>query len=206
MWLAPLCIRGRQAAVSQRLTGLQDGLPHTIDLKVVKSSNWTEEGGYHAVSSWLKLSDVAPVTNPGRRRTKMTRLHWAPGAPLKRSKAIQTRRGPTWRFLEWTAPEDRAGLGGCRLIDGNCGHTGCGWPGVGNRHSGYDGEEPASRTARCSGPILPQPGFAPAIGKGAVPSRSGHGKPVARLRPLSCDGNPELPYSFSKNSQAEQEI
>jgi hypothetical protein len=25
-------------------------------LKIVKSTNWTEEGGFHATSSWLRLA------------------------------------------------------------------------------------------------------------------------------------------------------
>lgn len=60
---AVLCIQGPSSSpVSlQRLTGLQDAQPHNISLKIVKSSNWTEEGGYHAVSSWLKLSTSRQV-------------------------------------------------------------------------------------------------------------------------------------------------
>ena len=59
-----LCIQGPSSSpVShQRLTGLQDALPHNVSLKIVKSSNWTEEGGYHAVSSWLKLSTSRQVS------------------------------------------------------------------------------------------------------------------------------------------------
>lgn len=53
-----LCILGPSGspASQQRLIGLQGARPENIVLKILKSSNWTEEGGYHAVSSWLKLS------------------------------------------------------------------------------------------------------------------------------------------------------
>jgi ABC-type sugar transport system substrate-binding protein len=53
-----LCIQGPSgsAAAQQRMIGLQEAHPNNIDLKILKSSNWTEEGGCHAVSSWLKLS------------------------------------------------------------------------------------------------------------------------------------------------------
>jgi ABC-type sugar transport system substrate-binding protein len=30
--------------------------PNTISVRVVKSANWTEEAGFHAVASWLRLS------------------------------------------------------------------------------------------------------------------------------------------------------
>ena len=53
-----LCILGPSSspAAQFRLIGLQGAHPKNIVLKTVKSSNWTEEAGYHAVSSWLKLS------------------------------------------------------------------------------------------------------------------------------------------------------
>jgi ribose transport system substrate-binding protein len=53
-----LCIQGPASSPvsQQRLVGLQAERPDNVILKIVKSSNWTEEGGYHAVSSWLKLS------------------------------------------------------------------------------------------------------------------------------------------------------
>ena len=53
-----LCILGPSgsAASQQRLIGLQAARPENVVLKILKSSNWTEEGGYHAVSQWLKLS------------------------------------------------------------------------------------------------------------------------------------------------------
>jgi ribose transport system substrate-binding protein len=60
---AVLCIQGPGGSPvsQQRLSGLQDSHPNNIHLKIVKSSNWTEEGGYHAVSSWLKLSTSRQV-------------------------------------------------------------------------------------------------------------------------------------------------
>ena len=53
-----LCIQGPagSAAAQQRLEGLQSAKAGNLVLKILKSSNWTEEGGYHAVSSWLRLS------------------------------------------------------------------------------------------------------------------------------------------------------
>jgi len=53
-----LCIQGPSSSLTaqQRLTGLQEAKSATINLRILKSSNWTEEGGYHAVSSWLRLS------------------------------------------------------------------------------------------------------------------------------------------------------
>jgi ribose transport system substrate-binding protein len=52
-----LCIQGPSAslAAQQRMVGLQEAKPSNITLKLLKSSNWTEEGGHHAVSSWLRL-------------------------------------------------------------------------------------------------------------------------------------------------------
>jgi ribose transport system substrate-binding protein len=53
-----LCIQGPTSTLvsQQRMSGLQEAKPGNISLKILKSSNWTEEGGYHAVLSWLRLS------------------------------------------------------------------------------------------------------------------------------------------------------
>jgi ribose transport system substrate-binding protein len=53
-----LCIQGPSAsmAAQQRMIGLQDARPSNMTLKMLKSANWTEEGGHHAVSSWLRLT------------------------------------------------------------------------------------------------------------------------------------------------------
>jgi ribose transport system substrate-binding protein len=53
-----LCIQGPSAslAAQQRMIGLQDGRQSNLTLKLLKSANWTEEGGHHAVSSWLRLT------------------------------------------------------------------------------------------------------------------------------------------------------
>jgi ribose transport system substrate-binding protein len=40
----------------QRTAGMYETKPGNIQIKVLKSSNWTEAGGHHAVSSWLRLS------------------------------------------------------------------------------------------------------------------------------------------------------
>jgi ABC-type sugar transport system substrate-binding protein len=53
-----LCIQGPSAslAAQQRMIGLQEAKPSNITLKMLKSANWTEDGGRHAVSSWLRLT------------------------------------------------------------------------------------------------------------------------------------------------------
>ena len=53
-----LCIQGPASTLvsQQRLAGLQSAKAANITLKLLKSSNWTEEGGYHAVLSWLRLT------------------------------------------------------------------------------------------------------------------------------------------------------
>jgi len=40
----------------QRASGLLETKPGTISIRVLKSANWTEEAGFHAVASWLRLS------------------------------------------------------------------------------------------------------------------------------------------------------
>lgn len=52
-----LCVQGPNSlAARDRLIGLEEAKASSITLKMLKSSNWTEEGGYHAVSSWLRLT------------------------------------------------------------------------------------------------------------------------------------------------------
>lgn len=53
-----LCIQGPSSSVvaHHRLAGLETAKPPNLSIKLLKSSNWTEEGGFHAVSSWLRLS------------------------------------------------------------------------------------------------------------------------------------------------------
>ena len=53
-----LCIQGPagSTAAQQRLHGLQSGKAANLTLKILRSSNWTEEAGYHAVLSWLRLT------------------------------------------------------------------------------------------------------------------------------------------------------
>jgi len=43
-------------AAEQRLAGMQASKPENVKIKVLKSGNWTEDGGYQAVASWLRLS------------------------------------------------------------------------------------------------------------------------------------------------------
>jgi ribose transport system substrate-binding protein len=43
-------------AAQQRLVGLEGAKSSGMTLKILKSPNWTEEGGFHAASSWLRLT------------------------------------------------------------------------------------------------------------------------------------------------------
>jgi ribose transport system substrate-binding protein len=40
----------------QRAAGMYESKPENVKIKVIKSGNWTEDAGYQAVSSWLRLS------------------------------------------------------------------------------------------------------------------------------------------------------
>lgn len=40
----------------QRTAGMLETKPNGISLRILKSANWTEDAGFHAVSSWLRLS------------------------------------------------------------------------------------------------------------------------------------------------------
>lgn len=40
----------------QRTAGMLETKPGNISVRILKSANWTEEAGFHAVSSWLRLS------------------------------------------------------------------------------------------------------------------------------------------------------
>lgn len=49
-----------------RLGGMNETKPENVELKFLRSAHWTEEGGYKAVASWLRLStshdaDIAGV-------------------------------------------------------------------------------------------------------------------------------------------------
>jgi ribose transport system substrate-binding protein len=44
------------SVVAQRTKGLLETKPERITLKTLRSVDWTEDGGCHAVSSWLRLS------------------------------------------------------------------------------------------------------------------------------------------------------
>jgi ribose transport system substrate-binding protein len=52
-----LCIQGpaNSLAAQNRLVGLENAKSAGMTLKILKSPNWTEEGGFHAASSWLRL-------------------------------------------------------------------------------------------------------------------------------------------------------
>jgi ABC-type sugar transport system substrate-binding protein len=53
-----LCIQGPASslAAQHRLLGLEEAKPPVMTLKILKSPTWTEEGGFHATSSWLRLT------------------------------------------------------------------------------------------------------------------------------------------------------
>jgi len=44
------------AATEQRAAGMYESKPDNVKIKVLKSGNWTEDGGYQTVASWLRLS------------------------------------------------------------------------------------------------------------------------------------------------------
>jgi ribose transport system substrate-binding protein len=46
----------QSTVTEQRSAGMLETKPANINVRVLKSANWTEEGGYHAASSWLRLS------------------------------------------------------------------------------------------------------------------------------------------------------
>jgi len=43
----------------QRAAGMRETKPENINARVLKSANWTEEAGFNAVASWLRLSTSA---------------------------------------------------------------------------------------------------------------------------------------------------
>jgi len=44
------------SVTEQRAAGMLETKPESVNIRVLKSANWTEEAGYHAVVSWLQLS------------------------------------------------------------------------------------------------------------------------------------------------------
>ncbi len=50
-------------AARYRLIGMEEAKPSGLTLRIVKSRDWTEEGGFHATSSWLRLttSQMQPI-------------------------------------------------------------------------------------------------------------------------------------------------
>ncbi len=44
------------SVVAPRMAGLLETKPEAISVRTLKSSDWTEDGGCHAVSAWLRLS------------------------------------------------------------------------------------------------------------------------------------------------------
>jgi ribose transport system substrate-binding protein len=55
---AVLCVQGPSGSpvTSWRMEGMKDTKPANIELKSLRSAQWTEEGGYKAVTAWLRLS------------------------------------------------------------------------------------------------------------------------------------------------------
>lgn len=44
------------SVVPQRTAGMLETKPSSVSIKTLRSADWTEDGGCHAVSSWLRLS------------------------------------------------------------------------------------------------------------------------------------------------------
>lgn len=53
-----LCVQGPSGSPvsALRLAGMEKTKPANIELKLLRSAHWTEEGGYKAVAGWLRLS------------------------------------------------------------------------------------------------------------------------------------------------------
>lgn len=53
-----LCIQGPSSnpVSKQRMLGMSETKPENINLKLLRSTFWTESGGYQAIKSWLSLS------------------------------------------------------------------------------------------------------------------------------------------------------
>jgi ABC-type sugar transport system substrate-binding protein len=53
-----LCLQGPSSSpvTASRLAGMEETKPTNINLKFLRSAQWTEEGGYNAVAAWLRLS------------------------------------------------------------------------------------------------------------------------------------------------------
>jgi ABC-type sugar transport system substrate-binding protein len=65
---AVLCLQGPSGnpVTERRMAGMHETKPNNIELKFLRSAQWTEEAGYKAVASWLRLStsynsDIAGV-------------------------------------------------------------------------------------------------------------------------------------------------
>lgn len=43
-------------ATEHRTAGMLETKPESINIRLLKSANWTEDAGFHAVASWLRLS------------------------------------------------------------------------------------------------------------------------------------------------------
>jgi ribose transport system substrate-binding protein len=46
----------QSTVTEQRSAGMFETKPANVNVRVLKSANWTQEGGFHAASSWLRLS------------------------------------------------------------------------------------------------------------------------------------------------------
>jgi ribose transport system substrate-binding protein len=53
-----LCLQGPSGSpvTAWRMSGMEETKPANIELKFLRSAHWTEDGGYKAVASWLRLS------------------------------------------------------------------------------------------------------------------------------------------------------
>lgn len=46
----------QSTVTEQRASGMMETKPPNVKIRVLKSSNWTEDAGFHAVNSWLRLA------------------------------------------------------------------------------------------------------------------------------------------------------
>ena len=111
------------AATEQRAAGMYESKPENVKIKVLKSGNWTEDGGYQAVASWLRLStshkeqvDAVQAQNDFLARGGN---EGNSGTDHRRRKDDQV--APALARRGW-ASQDRPGMGATAFVDcdGHC--------------------------------------------------------------------------------------
>ena len=145
-----LCIQGpsNSLAAQHRLIGLERAKPTRMTLKILKSSNWTEEGGFQAASSWLRLttSQQQPICAVAAQKDLI-----AMGArkAFEEAKASYTRRyiiAAAFPRSRWVAPH-RPSVCQPRLTDRDRSGPACRWHSVGSRPEGHRDQDQTTRTA-----------------------------------------------------------